>query len=58
MNSNAQSISRFGRAIASELIARIVAREVHRFDDRTLADLGIGRSEIDALVRGSSRRRS
>jgi uncharacterized protein YjiS (DUF1127 family) len=51
------AVARVGRAIFSRLRARVAARTLHRFDDRLLADIGVSRSEIDALVRGTTRRR-
>ena len=57
MNFRGFAIARIGRAIADELRARQNARALQHLDDRTLADMGIARGEIDGLVRGTSRRR-
>jgi uncharacterized protein YjiS (DUF1127 family) len=51
------SIARLGRAIADELRVRDRARALYALDDRTLADMGISRGDIEKLVRAARRYR-
>ena len=43
--------SRLARNLADELLLRSVIRELHRLDDRTLADIGLTRCGIEYAVR-------
>ena len=38
------------RSFATWLIRRHMTRDLHALDDRTLADIGVSRSDIEALV--------
>jgi uncharacterized protein YjiS (DUF1127 family) len=51
------SMARLGRAIADEIRVRDRARALYALDDRTLADLGISRGDIEKLVRAARRYR-
>jgi uncharacterized protein YjiS (DUF1127 family) len=46
------ALKRLRSAIESERQSRRAALELERLDDRMLRDIGIGRSEIDRVVRG------
>ena len=43
--------TRLGRDLADERLLRSAIRELHQLDDRTLADIGISRCEIESAVR-------
>jgi len=43
------------RAYAEERARRAVAHELQRLSDHTLRDIGLHRSQIDAIVRGDYR---
>ena len=43
------------RATAEERAQRAAARELQRLSDHTLRDIGLHRSQIDAMVRGDYR---
>ena len=46
------TISRLMRLAVTKIEARRARRELHQLDDRALADLGLSRGDIDAVVRG------
>jgi uncharacterized protein YjiS (DUF1127 family) len=45
----------FWRAAAKAFARRQAVRELRGLDDRSLRDMGLGRSEIEAAVRGARR---
>ena len=45
-------VSRLVRLVATNIQTRRARRELHQFDRRMLADLGLTRGDIDAAVRG------
>jgi uncharacterized protein YjiS (DUF1127 family) len=50
------AVTSMGTRLALEMRMRRDARHLSRLPDRMLADLGIGRGEIHALVRGEAGR--
>ncbi|HTU54489.1 MAG TPA: DUF1127 domain-containing protein [Acetobacteraceae bacterium] len=47
---------RFGRWIAERRRRRQLAHELAQLSDRDLTDLGIGRADFSAIIRGTFRR--
>jgi uncharacterized protein YjiS (DUF1127 family) len=47
----ARGCARLARNVAAERQLRRAIRELQQFDDRTLRDIGLGRSEIEFVVR-------
>ena len=43
--------TRLAHDLADERLMRCVIRELHQLDDRTLADIGITRGEVESAVR-------
>jgi len=51
LRSLGQMVLRLARDLTVELLRRRDIRRAQRFDDRALADMGVGRSEIEHVVR-------
>jgi uncharacterized protein YjiS (DUF1127 family) len=49
--------ARLARSLAAERSRRRAIVELHRFDDRSLADMGLTRGEIESAVRSNGRPR-